>query len=1378
MSVTVAPRRVIASLVALLLVISGVQLLAPPAHAAINVTGVNPSAALTNTQVALTVSGSGITATDQARIRHKTIPGETINGIRRPGQTSSTSFISDFNLNLAAVGDYFVEVSSSPAFDPISTVPCSCTFSVSSPVEPTVTSVGPDGSTPGELVIGGTNFTRGVKVEFLLPGTSTVDPGLSFTADTVTTSTRITGTYTKTAAATPGVHDVRVSNGQTSGVCAGCFVQPVVSGASPAALGAGAQNEPLTITGAGLTGSRVSFSGNGITINGPQSASEDAVNLNVSIASNASSGARSVTATHPSGGFFTRDNTFTVNAAPTLTGTVTVGQGAQNRVVEVTGSGFQNGSQFAIGGTGVDIVSATRRSDTRYELVLNVAQNAATGARSITVVNPDKGAATDNDGVDITPGPRLNRISPVALERGQTGQTVNVYGDNFHSSMSVSFGPDTTVIGQPSVTDGGTTGEDTLTAIVNVGPAAAGGFRSVSITNADDGGSFLCAVPGCFGINTFRISGGSAVSNTVTTQQSMTFTKADGFPSSPSVVFYNNSGNTPGASAIEGTVTNQTPTTLTVTGLFTSAASGRWNVKVGADDYCVRCLNVQGLAPTVSTVVPGEGARGAQDLLVTVNGTNLADGGRIEFLRGNAPATDVTVQNNSFTVLGPDKVQVRINIAPTADTTLNDLTVRYNDGNDTSPQTATCPVATGRVGCFRLVEPPTISGVTGSTSRGQGAPAATITITGSRFEPGMTVDLGAGVTVSNVQVPSATQATASVTVADDAATGARTLTIRKDDGGVATRPNSFTVTARPTISSVSPALLKPGQATRLTIDGANFSSTAPGRIVDLGPDISVTNVQYVSASRLTADVAVASSAQLGLRNVAVTNADGGRGVAEDALRIANVPSQPGAVTGTVGDGKVRLSWTAPASTNGSPLTGYVVRCFGTTSCSTTVVPANQTSTDVLGLTNGTTYKFRVTARNDVGESAPSDSGALTPLGPEGGFVGVTPYRILDTRAPGGGGKFGQGTERDLQVAGTGPNGTVSVPTTGVSAVALNITAVKGSTRSNLRVWPADETRPFVAAVDFRAGEVVPNLTKVKLGDSGTDTGKVTLYNHAGTVDVVVDVVGYFEDGKARPDSGATYTGINPKRFFDSRTTEWGNAKASLTPGSVTPLAVADAAEIPDDATSVIVNLTVAKPTTSGYITLYPGDEANRPEPASSINFVTNQVVANLAVVKLGDLGNGKRGIKAYASMGPGHTVEMIVDLVGYYRAGTAGSKFKGITPARIVNTTAKPALGGVRLQKGQIGTYQVLGVGGVPGLEANVKAVVVSVQAALPQTPGYLRVWPSTEGEPSTSLVNFPTGRTTTNLIAVKVGTDGKIKIRNGSSGATDIVVDVMGYYI
>ncbi|MGY1706995.1 fibronectin type III domain-containing protein [Geodermatophilus sp. SYSU D00697] len=97
---------------------------------------------------------------------------------------------------------------------------------------------------------------------------------------------------------------------------------------------------------------------------------------------------------------------------------------------------------------------------------------------------------------------------------------------------------------------------------------------------------------------------------------------------------------------------------------------------------------------------------------------------------------------------------------------------------------------------------------------------------------------------------------------------------------------------------------------------------------------------------------------------------------------ATVPGAPVLGTVTAGNASLVVRWTAPTSTGGSPVTGYVVSAYavgGSTPVRTATVPAGTTTHTLTGLTNGTGHQVTVAATNAVGTGAESArSQAVTP----------------------------------------------------------------------------------------------------------------------------------------------------------------------------------------------------------------------------------------------------------------------------------------------------------------------------------------------------------------------------------------------------------------
>lgn len=90
-------------------------------------------------------------------------------------------------------------------------------------------------------------------------------------------------------------------------------------------------------------------------------------------------------------------------------------------------------------------------------------------------------------------------------------------------------------------------------------------------------------------------------------------------------------------------------------------------------------------------------------------------------------------------------------------------------------------------------------------------------------------------------------------------------------------------------------------------------------------------------------------------------------------------SAPTGVTAAAGDASAKVTWSAPTSTGSFPVNSYQATATpGGQSC---LVAAPALTCGVTGLTNGTTYTFKVRALNGAGWSADSEpSNAVTPKG--------------------------------------------------------------------------------------------------------------------------------------------------------------------------------------------------------------------------------------------------------------------------------------------------------------------------------------------------------------------------------------------------------------
>jgi hypothetical protein len=104
----------------------------------------------------------------------------------------------------------------------------------------------------------------------------------------------------------------------------------------------------------------------------------------------------------------------------------------------------------------------------------------------------------------------------------------------------------------------------------------------------------------------------------------------------------------------------------------------------------------------------------------------------------------------------------------------------------------------------------------------------------------------------------------------------------------------------------------------------------------------------------------------------------------NATPQAAAPTAPLGLTASAGNASVSLSWSVPASNGGSSITGYnVYRGTSAGGEAGTPVATNVTTTSFTdsGLTNGTTYYYKVAAVNSAGTSPQSSEASATPQVP-------------------------------------------------------------------------------------------------------------------------------------------------------------------------------------------------------------------------------------------------------------------------------------------------------------------------------------------------------------------------------------------------------------
>ena len=364
----------------------------------------------------------------------------------------------------------------------------------------------------------------------------------------------------------------------------------------------------------------------------------------------------------------------------------------------------------------------------------------------------------------------------------------------------------------------------------------------------------------------------------------------------------------------------------------------------------------------------------------------------------------------------------------------------------------------------------------------------------------------------------------------------------------------------------------------------------------------------------------------------------------------------------------------------------------------------------------------------------------------GDFVGVTPYRLYDSRSLNRLLPLGAGTTGEVQCTGAG-----GVPASGVTAVAVNVTTVGATDNSTFTAWASGEPQPNVANVIVPPTRAVPNLAIVKVGKGG----RINVLNDQGSAHLIVDVVGYF-----RTTAAARLAPLTPYRALDTRNGTGGRLGALGANGTF-DLTVRGVGGVPLTADSVVVNVTAAYPTSNGWLTVWPSLQA-KPN-ASSVNFVAGQTVPNAVIAKVGT--NGRISINN--ALGSTH---VIVDILGYMSSAAPGRHFP-VPAARLLDTRpSNVAPIGANASR----AVTVTGVGGVPA--SGVSAVALNIAAYNATANTWITAWPNGEARPNSSNLNPRPGSNVSNLAIVKVGTNGQVQLYNGA-GTIDVVVDVVGYF-
>jgi len=454
-------------------------------------------------------------------------------------------------------------------------------------------------------------------------------------------------------------------------------------------------------------------------------------------------------------------------------------------------------------------------------------------------------------------------------------------------------------------------------------------------------------------------------------------------------------------------------------------------------------------------------------------------------------------------------------------------------------------------------------------------------------------------------------------------------------------------------------------------------------------------------------------------------------------------------------GKALVSWTAPASTGGVPISSYSVTSSpGSFSC-TAVTTAGCT---VSGLTDGTPYTFTVKATNESTLSS-VESVASAPFIPGGTrFTPLGAVRALNTAGTVPVSPIGVAAPRSLQIGGL-----FGVPADAV-AVVLNVSAVSPTAAGFLTVYPKGAGKPGTKNLDFAIGSTTSNLVTVALGSGVVaNAGQVLIATSAGSTNVIVDVVGYY-----KPDTGSYLTTVSPALALN---TDSAVPKAPISSTVARDIKIAGLFGVPTDVTAVVLNVRTLAPSAAGWLTIYP--KGTTKPVTKNVTFAAGQSVSNTVIVKLGTGAAANAGSISIANSAG--STNVIVDVVGYFSSSSTGGRYFTKTAVRTFNTADGTGGSLAKIGAGATVKLTIASRSGIPS--TGVKAILMNVSASGRSAAGGITVSAAGSTKPSVNQVYGAANTTMSNMVVSALGeTPGKVNIFN-TAGTTDVMADLAGYF-
>jgi hypothetical protein len=373
-----------------------------------------------------------------------------------------------------------------------------------------------------------------------------------------------------------------------------------------------------------------------------------------------------------------------------------------------------------------------------------------------------------------------------------------------------------------------------------------------------------------------------------------------------------------------------------------------------------------------------------------------------------------------------------------------------------------------------------------------------------------------------------------------------------------------------------------------------------------------------------------------------------------------------------------------------------------------------------------------------------------------------PCRAVDTRTTGN--PITAGTIRNFSPGSGGCS--ISTPTSGIIAYAMNVTVVPHGELGYITVWPAGELQPVVSTLNSPDGRVKANAAIV----TGGTNGQISVFA-SNTTDVVLDVSGYFLAEVPVPPT-YTFFPITPCRVVDTRVNNGTSFGApSLVAGQqrafVLSLSSCNLPTAPEDAGGAFsVNITVVpkegKPV--GAVTVW-GTSVQEMEtpPTSTLNATTGAVTANAAIITVNPATGGSLSVFSTDE------TDLVVDVNGYFAFSqlvSGGLSLYTLPPCRILDT--RPS--------GEFENERTVTVttGNNCSVSGTAKAYVLNATVLPAASLGFLTLWQDGVPRPVVSTLNAGDADITSNMAIVGT-TNGSIDAF--ASSTTQLLLDISAYF-